>query len=113
MIHSVGLGFALGAKHLAAHSAHALAAQGALVVHHPLSTATQIAIHHGLTSAAAEYHGPLVNTVATGAAAASSTPTSVLYGTGVIATLGAKPVVSRLAWQSVRELWLTRSLRPS
>jgi len=119
MLHLVGLGIAIGAKVigakvLAAHSAHALATQGALVVHHPLAEATHVAIHHGLSAAAADYHGPLVNTVATGAAPGwPSTPTNLLEGMGAIAVLGTKQVISRQAWHTVQEVWSTCSSRPS
>jgi hypothetical protein len=43
--------FVVGAKLLAAHGAHVLAAKEALAMQHPLSTATHMAINHTITSA--------------------------------------------------------------
>jgi len=40
-----GLKFVVGAKLLAAHGAHVLAAKGALAAQHPLSAATHMAIN--------------------------------------------------------------------
>ena len=109
-----------GAKLLAAHGAHALAAKGAAVAQHPLPAATHMAIDHGIsyavnnsavstaaaahsvraltpgTTAAALSHGP---TGAAGAAAAPSAPVSVLH----VARELAIPVATGLTWRQVRK----------
>ncbi len=105
------VGKLVAAHAAAAHSAHALAAKEALVVHHPLSTATHMAFNHGIkyamthpevATATTIPHVPLLNPVATGAAAASSAPTNLLHAAGMLA-IPAKAAVTRRAVQAVRE----------
>jgi hypothetical protein len=98
-----GLEFVIGVKLLAAHSAHALVAKEALVVHHPLSTATHLAFNQGIkyamthpevATATMIPHVPLLNPGATGAAVASSAPTNLLHAASVLA-IPAKAAVTR------------------
>ena len=110
----------VGAKLLAAHGVHALAAKGAVAAQHPVSTATHMAIHHGITyainnpavSAATAAHSvPALTpgataavlshgtTGAAGAAAAPPAPVNVLH----VARELAIPVATGVAWRQVRK----------
>lgn len=123
-----GLEFVVGAKLLAAHSAHVLAAKEALAAQHPLYTATHMAIDHTVTSAisspavstaAIVPHVPVLapgataavlshgTTGATGAAAASSAPVSVLHAARELAM----PVVAGVALGQVRKTELYREAK--
>src|SRR5690242_16656606 len=110
----------VGAKLLAAHGAHALAAKGTAVAQHPLPAATHMAIDHGISYA---INNPAVSTVAAahsvpaltpgataavlshgptgtaGAAAAPSAPVSVLH----VARELAIPVATGVTWRQGRK----------
>jgi hypothetical protein len=120
-----GLEFVIGAKLLAAHGAHVLAAKGALAAQHPLSTATHMAINHTITSA---INNPAVFTATTvphvpvltpgpvaavlshgttGTAAASPAPVNVLHIARELAT----PVVTGVVLGQVRKTELYREAK--
>jgi hypothetical protein len=110
----------VGAKLLAAHGAHALAAKGAVAAQHPVPAATHMAIHHGITyainnpavSAATAAHSvPALTpgataavlshgtTGAAGAAATPSAPVNVLH----VARELAIPVATAVASRQIRK----------
>jgi hypothetical protein len=115
-----GLEFVIGAKLLAAHGVHALAAKGAAAAQNPLPAATHMAIHHGIKYAITH---PAVSTVTaahpvpaltprttaavlshgtTGAAEAAATPSAPLNVLHVAREL-AIPVATGMAWRQVRK----------
>jgi len=123
-----GLELVVGAKLLAAHGAHVLAAKEALAVQHPLSTATHMAINHTITSAinnpavytaTAASHVPVLTpgpvaaalshgtTGAAGTAAASPAPANVLH---VVREL-AVPVVTGVVLRQVHKTELYREAK--
>lgn len=120
-----GIEFVVGAKLLAAHGTHVVAAKGALAAQHPLSTATHMLINHTITSAISNPavptatmvpHVPVLppgataavlshgTTGATGVAVASSAPVSVLH----VARELAMPVVTGVTLGQVRKTELYR-----
>jgi hypothetical protein len=107
----------VGAKLLAAHGAHALAAKGAAAAQHPLPAATHMVLDHGISyainnpavSAATAAHSvPALAPGATaavlshgpaGAAAVPSAPVNVLH----VARELAIPVATGVTWRQVRK----------
>jgi hypothetical protein len=101
-------------KWAAGHIAHALAAKGLFVAHHPVSAATNMAGHHAVTSLIGNLpqatnplyvpvlnHAVLSNGTAgtTGVTASSATPARILHDLAKVAL----PVVTYAAWQQVRK----------
>jgi alpha-D-ribose 1-methylphosphonate 5-triphosphate synthase subunit PhnG len=97
----------IGGKLLAAHAAHAAAAKTVFAVHHPLSTAQNLAAHHGLNSimknpdihpAVKAALGQVLQHGATGATgtAGSAGTASATHAAARLAELTAMPVAARL-----------------
>jgi hypothetical protein len=112
----------VGAKLLAAHGAHAIAAKAAFAAHHPLSAPAPHAAHQSLNLIMKNPHIPAALKVAvaqslqqqlpgaTGAVAASVGTGSALRSVAKLAELAAMPVAAPLVRKTDAYLQLTDAL---